>query len=147
MLRRCGRRGREGLLGAVLRLLNRAYSDPRYGGATFYGVDAHALQHPELHGKKNNAAHLLRLCWVIERDAHAQSGTVPAWWQRYLARSDVPLLAPPKVRGSITVVDVAGAANPAQYAALMRRWAEDVYADWWAHDDWAQRELERIFAG
>jgi hypothetical protein len=146
----CGALVAEGVKGCwelYSQLLGRAYGDQRYGGATFYGVDAHALQHPELHGKKNNAAHLLRLCWVFERDAHATSGAVPAWWQRYLARSDVPLLAPPRGRGSITVADVAGAASPEEYAALMRRWAEDVYAAWAAHHGWARRELALALGG
>jgi hypothetical protein len=61
--------------------LTRGYSDRRFSPATFYGVDAHALQHPEIHGKQQMCSILLRRCWVIERNAHAQSGTVPDWWQ------------------------------------------------------------------
>lgn len=139
----CGAEVAEGVKGCwelYSAVLSRTYGDGRYGGA-FYGVDAHALQHPEVHGKKNNAAHLLRLCWVLERGA--QSGGVPAWWQRYLARADVPLLAPPQARGKITVVDVASAATPAAYAAQMRRWAEEVYAAWSAHHGWARRALQQ----
>lgn len=37
----------------------REYSDPEYTKVNLLTVDAHALQHPELHGKKNNAYHLL----------------------------------------------------------------------------------------
>ena len=94
----------------------RGYDDPIWNAPFFYGVDAHALQHPEVHGKKNNAAHLLRLHWIFAHDAHAQAGTVPRWWQHYLAQYDVPLL-PPTARGAITMVDVAAATSPEEYAA------------------------------
>lgn len=136
--------GAKGCFELFAAVLEQGYSDRRYSAATFYGVDAHALQHPEIHGKKNNAAHLLRLCWVFERDAHMYSGTVPAWWQRYTARSDLPILAPPATRGAITVVDLAHPATPEAFAGGMRRWAEAVYAAWNAHHAWAQRELARI---
>jgi hypothetical protein len=59
----CGAPIREGVKGcfALFSEVNiRGYSQAGYGNS-FYGVDAHALQHPEIHGKKNNAAHLLRL--------------------------------------------------------------------------------------
>ena len=46
----------------------RGQNQPGYGNS-FYGVDPHALQHPEIHGKKNNAAHLLRLHWIFEHGA------------------------------------------------------------------------------
>ena len=144
----CGAAVAEGVKGCFEHfsaLLTRGYNDPRYGAAIFYGVDAHALQHPEIHGKKNNAGHLLRLCWLIEHDAHAHSATVPAWWQRYTARADIPVLEPPGQRGSITVADLSDAATPEEYRALMRQWAEAVYAAWAAHHQWARRELARVF--
>jgi len=136
--------GAKGCFERFAAVLEQGYRDRRYSAASFYGVDAHALQHPEIHGKKNNAAHLLRLCWVIEYDAHAQSGTVPAWWQRYTARTDIPILAPPTARGLVTVVDLATAATPDAYASGMRGWAEAVYAAWDAHHRWARGELARM---
>jgi hypothetical protein len=120
------------------------YTNPEYGAATFYGVDAHALQHPEIHGKKNNAGHLLRLHWIFERGEHARSGSVPTWWQQYLHRPDIPILEAPTSRGTMTVVDVAKAKTPQQYADLMQRWAVLVYGAWQVHHDWARRELACI---
>ncbi|NJN98112.1 MAG: hypothetical protein HC875_30525 [Anaerolineales bacterium] len=123
------------------------YSDPRYSAATFYGVDAHALQHPEIHGKKNNAAHLLRLCWIFETGQFEHSGVSPHWWQTYLQRGDIPLLTPPAERGHLTVVDVSAALTPAEHAQLMQQWALSVYQAWHSHHDWAKRELKKIFSG
>src|SRR4051812_25751279 len=47
----------KGCWEAFTGLSERAYSEPIIMAAHFYGVDAHALQHPEIHGRKNNAAH------------------------------------------------------------------------------------------
>lgn len=145
----CGAAVAEGLKGCFelfSELCVLGYSDPAYGAATFYGVDAHALQHPEIHGKKNNAAHLLRLCWIFERNEHRQAGLVPSWWQRYLERNDVPVLDPPPSRGQITVADVAPTQTPEEHARLMRRWALSVYEAWSPHHDWARRTLKEILA-
>jgi hypothetical protein len=145
----CGAAVAEGVKGCfeLFAAVNmQGYGDATRGGATFYGVDAHALQHPEIHGKKNNAAHLLRLCWIFEHNAHAHAGGVPAWWQRYLARSDIPLLDPPAQRGALTVADAAHSATAEEYATCMRRWAEAVYAAWAPHHAWARRELARALA-
>lgn len=144
----CGARVEAGLQGCFelfSEVCVLGYSDPRYSGATFYGVDAHALQHPEIHGKKNNAAHLLRLSWIFEYKEYGRSGTVPKWWQEYTQRSDLPYLEPPQARGELTVVDVAGAKTPQAHAELMQQWALSVYQAWHTHHAWAQRELSRIF--
>ncbi len=143
----CGGQVNEGVKGCFelfSELCARGYTDPHYGAATFYGVDAHALQHPEIHGKKNNAAHLLRLHWIFERGAYMHSGVVPAWWQQYLQCGDVPLLTPPTQRGTITVVEVARAQTPQAYATLMQQWARTVYDAWHTHHAWARRELARL---
>ena len=143
----CGASVAEGLKGCFelfAELGVRGYDDPTWDAPFFYGVDAHALQHPEVHGKKNNAAHLLRLHWIFAHDAHAHAGTVPRWWQHYLAHSAIPVLEPPPNRGRLTVVEVAAAPSPAEYATLLRTWAESVYQAWGTHHDWAQRELARV---
>lgn len=136
--------GVKGCFELFSELCARGYTDTRYGAATFYGVDAHALQHPEIHGKKNNAAHLLRLHWIFERGAYAHSGSIPKWWQHYLQRRDVPLLAPPTSRGQLTVVDVASATTVQEYTDRMEEWARSVYSAWYAYHAWARRELARL---
>src|SRR5579872_1957140 len=47
-------------------VLEREYTDPAFGEAHLSTVDAHALQHSEGHGRRSNAFHLIRLCWLLE---------------------------------------------------------------------------------
>ena len=148
MCQLCGTPVAEGVKGCwelAAALLIREYPDGLVGGATFYGVDAHALQHPEIHGKKNNAAHLLHLYWIFEHHQEARVGTVPRWWQQYLqGSSTIPRLDPPQDRGRITVADVVAATSAHAAAVLMEQWARSVYAAWHVHHDWARRELARV---
>jgi hypothetical protein len=113
--------------------------------ASTYRVNAHALQHPEIHGKTNNAAHLLWLCWLFEYGGDAALAGGPPWWRR-AARSEVPALAAPAFRGALTVVDVASATTPADHLRLAEQWARAVYDAWQAHHDWARREIQRQWA-
>ena len=48
-------------------VLERDYSDPVYGAAHLFTVDAFCLQHSEQCGPRSNAFHLMRLCWLVER--------------------------------------------------------------------------------
>ena len=140
----CVSEGVKGCFELFSELCLYGYTDLQYRSALSYGVDAHALQHPEIHGRKNNAAHLLRLHWMFERGGHAEGTVNPIWWQAYLQHSDVPILEPPPERGTITVVDVAPAQTPQTYAVLMERWATDVYRAWSLHHEWAREELARL---
>src|SRR5580700_7062740 len=47
-------------------VLEREYSDPAFGAAHLFTVDAYALQHSEEHSPRSNAFHLMRLCWLLE---------------------------------------------------------------------------------
>jgi hypothetical protein len=144
----CGAHVSDGVKGCwelISELSIRQYPDGMIGGAGFMGGDAHALQHPEIHGKKNNAAHLLRLHWIFEHNQLAQAGTVPRWWQQYLqGNTNIPVLEPPRDRGRLTVADVASADSAHEAAARMAQWARSVYAAWSMHHDWARRELARV---
>src|SRR3712207_6079192 len=71
----CGAHVVEGLKGCwelFSELPLREYAQAAPGSASTYSVDAHALQHPEIHGKKNNAGHLLRLCWIFDYGGDGQ---------------------------------------------------------------------------
>jgi len=143
----CGAAVAEGVKGCwelYAGLGERAYADPAYATATFYGVDAHALQHPEIHGIKNNAAHLLRLHWIFSRHAYVQANTVPRWWQAYLQSNNIPHLDSPPQRGDITVVQVAAAPSAPAYAAAMQAWGRAVYDAWAIHHGWAERTLAAL---
>jgi len=113
--------------------------------ASTYRVNAHALQHPEIHGKTNNAAHLLWLCWLFEFGGDASLPGGPPWWRRG-ARGEVPVLSAPEIRGAITVVDVAQATSPDEHLRLSEQWARSVYNAWRMHHDWARREVQRRWA-
>ncbi len=143
----CGAPVAEGVKGCwelYAGLGERAYADPAYATVTFYGVDAHALQHPEIHGKKNNAAHLLRLHWIFTRDMYSQANTIPRWWQAYLQGNNIPHLDPPPLRGDITVVQVVAAQAAPAYAAAMQAWGRSVYDAWAAHHGWAEETFSRL---
>jgi len=45
----------------------------------------------------------------------------------------------------MTVVEVAAAKTPEEYAILMQNWALAVYEAWHSHHNWAKSELARIF--
>jgi hypothetical protein len=117
-----------------------------YAAAHLFSVDSHTLQHPEVHGRLNNHVHLLSLCLMLERGASSAMGTRKPAVEKFLALGrDWPPLAPPPVgqRGRITVVDVA-AASPADRPQFARRWAEEVWQSWHAHQPWARRTLDRL---
>jgi Family of unknown function (DUF5946) len=46
------------------------YNIPEINQTRFLIVDAHALQHFELHGRWNNHLHLTRLCLLLENKEH-----------------------------------------------------------------------------
>jgi hypothetical protein len=151
----CSARVREGLKGCFELFLERCtlgYAPPEYRQAMFYGVDAHALQHPEIHGRKSIAGHLLRLHWIFEHGEHARVGRVPQWWQQYLECEEIQYLEPPKLRGAVTVTDevLVAAETAREHAAAMQYWAWSVYQAWHEHHEWAAETLARalnVYAG
>lgn len=137
----CGASVQEGVKGcfALSSEVNiRGYNQPGYGNS-FYGVDAHALQHPEIHGKKNNAAHLMRLHWIFEQGGERDASTVPKWRQTWLDQGDIPLLEPPTLRGNLTVVDVVTATSAQEHNDMMKQWAFSVYEAWNVHHEWVRQ--------
>ena len=112
---RCGALAPDGLSGChalFAEILALEYTDPAYGAVNHLTVDAHALQHPEDHGVKNNAFHLARLCWILEYGGDPRIGPTPRWLQAPFDGTPVlPALAPPDSRGEVTVVDVAAGAD------------------------------------
>jgi hypothetical protein len=135
--------GTEGCRRLFHQLLAQEYSDPAYGAVNLLAVDAHALQHPEDHGVKNNGFHLARLCWLLEHGGSAALGAGPRWLQAsFDGHMEPPVLDPPRDRGSVTVADVHGASSPEDHAARVRRWAASVWEAWSAHHAWARRWVE-----
>jgi hypothetical protein len=127
-------------------LAGRLRNERAYAAMHLFSVDAHALQHPEVHGRLNNHVHLLSLCLMLERGASAAMGSRKPAVEKFLALGrEWPALAPPPVgeRGRLTVKDVAEAAAE-ERAELARRWGEQVWGAWWVHQPWVRRTLDRL---
>lgn len=127
-------------------LSERARSEKRYAQAHLFSVDAHALQHPELHSPLSSQSHLLSLCLMLERGGSALAGSRKPAVEKFLAFGHTwPALDPPPAgqRGTLTVKPVFDA-TPAERAPLARRWAEEVWQAWQPHHPWARRMLDRL---
>ncbi len=121
-------------------------SEKVYAQAHLFSVDAHALQHAEIHGVLNNHVHLLSLCLMLERGASAAMGTRKPAVEKFLALGrQWPPLPPPtaRERGALTALDVARA-SAEQRPAMARRWAEEVWDAYRVHQPWARRTLDRL---
>jgi len=117
-------------------------ADPAGQAVALLGVDAHALQHPEIHGYKSNAFHLIRLCWIMEFCGNPRIGQGPRWLQVHFdGKPPIPMLEPPNDRGSVTAADVAAAASAQEYADRMRAWGQAVWQAWSAYHGWARQAL------
>lgn len=127
-------------------LAGRVHTERDYGAVHLYSVDAHTLQHPEIHGRLNNHVHLMSLCLMLERGASAALGTRKPAVQKFLALGrEWPPLAPPAIgeRGVLTVKEIVGA-SAEERPALARRWGEEVWNAWRVHQPWVRRTLDRL---
>lgn len=139
-------RGAQECLQLLADLAERARAEKGYAQSHLFSVDAHALQHPELHGPLNNHVHLLGLCLMLERGTSAAVGSRKPAVEKFLAlgRPWPPLQAPPTgQRGILTVKGVLDA-SPAERARLARQWAEEVWQAWQLHHPWTRRMLDRL---
>ena len=103
--------------------------------ARFLRVDAHALQHPEIHGRWSNHFHLTRLHLILNKNIvwnYTLSPLLSKHINAYkLTRPDEYLIPPPPMRrGNMTAKDIALAAHPDNCLDLITAWAVEVYAAW-----------------
>lgn len=107
-----------------------------------FTVDAYAVQHPgvdERRTRQSVAAHLIRLCLMLERDRE------PAFATRLMSRStngafQFPWFGLATPLGTLTVLDMLGAPDLATHNARVREWADDL---WSAYAE--QQELVRTW--
>ena len=142
--------GFEGCREVFNAVLEREYSDPAFGEAHLFTVDAHALQHSEQHGPRSNAFHLMRLCWLLEHNGNPSIRQVRAGGSAfYKAREDsyrhLPFLEPPADRGELTVVSVLRAPNPEEHVERARAWGQCVWDAWSNHHTWAREQVRQWF--
>jgi hypothetical protein len=146
----CGARlpgGDDGCRAAFGEVLAREYSDPAYGAVHLLTVDAHALQHSDWHSRRSNAAHLVRLCWLIERGGDAAIGVRgPLEHAAKSTLGDWPFLEPPQAPGAMTVADLHAAKDVAAHCAIAREWGRAVWLAWSEHHDWARKRLDALSA-
>ncbi len=107
----------------------------------FLSVDAHTLQHPEIHGRWNNHFHLTRLHLILKYEVqwtYRLSPMLSDCLNVYKINRQDEYLEPPEIgrRGDITVLDVASnGQNEEKCKEWIQQWARKVYVAWTAHHD------------
>ncbi|MEO9485477.1 MAG: DUF5946 family protein [Ekhidna sp.] len=105
----------------------------------FLTVDAHTLQHPEIHGRWNNHFHLSRLHLIFKYDvkwSYKLSPKLSEYLNTYKAHKKDEYLTPPPIleRGEITTTDILeNSINEKRCKDLIKRWAQEVYDKWNVH--------------
>ena len=112
------------------------FSNPENHIYRFLIVDAHTLQHPEIHGRWNNHFHLSRLHLIFEYDikwSYELSSKLSDHLNKYKVDKQDELLIPPEVkkRGRITTTQVLQKATPEEECKeWINKWAMEVYEIW-----------------
>lgn len=119
----------------------------------FLIVDAHTLQHPEIHGRWNNHFHLTRLHLIFEygiKWTYELSPKLSDYLNKYKAHKQNEFLIPPEIlkRGTITTTDILEkSTSEKDCKEWIRKWALEVYESWKAYhpivDQIAQTFLNR----
>jgi Family of unknown function (DUF5946) len=117
-------------------------------------VDAYGAQHPgteQVRAVKSVAVHLMGLCTILERGAHAEPRIIPARERRPPPRTrlDLHWLEPPRPIGTLTIQEPVEATGGQDHAVRVEAWARDVWAAWQPHHgtvrDWVDRAAPREF--
>jgi hypothetical protein len=98
-------------------------------------VDAHALQHPEIHGRWSNHFHLTRLHLILKKKQtwdYNKSPLLSDYLNRYKSNKPNEFLKAPESlnRGRITAKDLTNAATAEECAQRIIKWADEVYHSW-----------------
>lgn len=101
----------------------------------FLSVDAHALQHPEIHGRWSNHFHLTRLNLILDKHQtwdYKKSPLLSDYLNTYKLNKPHEFFPVPKPleRGSLTAKDLSAATTANECIELIRNWANDVYHAW-----------------
>lgn len=105
----------------------------------FLSVDAHTLQHPEIHGRWNNHFHLARLHLMFKYKVawnYKLSPKLSDHLNHYKKDRSAEYLKPPKVneRGSITTTDVLALSSDEKACQkIITEWGLEVYHSWQEH--------------
>ena len=116
-------------------VLAREYSDMRYAQAHRLTVDTYAAQHPGTPSPQSIqsvAIHLISLHLIFDRGYDHPRAT-KAIQQAAGRKAAYRWLEPPAFLGPITVLDVHGVEDAAEYAQRVEQWARSVWAAWAPH--------------
>lgn len=110
----------------------------------FLCIDAHALQHPQIHSRWNNHFHLARLHLIVHekiRWTYDDSEILNAILDAYKVKHPQELIDTPDNRATscLTVIDVDACQGDEEFIAMVWQWAEQVYAAHAASHDVAHR--------
>lgn len=115
------------------------YSKPENHLYRFLSVDAHTLQHSEIHGRWNNHFHLSRQHLIFEYKVnwnYQLSPKLSNYLNQYKADKQDEFLNPPDLlkRENITTTDAASNSNnEAECKAMIEKWGKEVYHSWKEH--------------
>ncbi len=115
------------------------YSKPENYIYRFLSVDAHTLQHPEVHGRWNNHFHLTRLHLIITHHimwSYQLSPLLSNHLKSYKKAYPKAFLTPPQMqkRGNYTTTDVLyHSSNEESCKHYIKKWANLVYKSWDLH--------------
>lgn len=107
----------------------------------FLSVDAHTLQHSEIHGRWNNHFHLCRLHLILERKVawtYKHSPRLSDFLKAYKRDNPDAYWQAPQIgsRGDQNIVAVQqGAGNANESRILIRKWAQEVYNAWQSYHE------------
>lgn len=102
----------------------------------FLIVDAHTLQHPEIHGRWSNHFHLSRLHLIFKykiKWTYELSPKLSGFLNKYKVNRQDEYLIPPNMqeRGNITTTDIIEKSKSEEECKdLIENWALEVYSKW-----------------
>jgi hypothetical protein len=111
----------------ALVVAEREFADPRYFAVHAVTAAAYRVQHPDT-VKPHSVAVGLVVLQGADLDAEALQKRIR--WAAPLLRAHPPTLTPPSVRWRRTIDDVVAARDPDEHAAMVRAWAEELWAGW-----------------
>ena len=111
------------------------FTNPEHQISRFLSVDAHALQHPEIHGRWSNHFHLTRLNLILDKKQtwdYKKSPLLSDFLNDYKQNRPNEFLEVPKPldRGKITAKDLTKATTADECVELIKKWADEVYQAW-----------------
>lgn len=115
------------------------FNNPENHIYRFLIVDAHTLQHPELHGRWNNHFHLTRLHLIFQYNivwTYQHSPKLSDYLNKYkVDKQEEVLSAPPlQNRGAITTTHILeNSIDEASCKKKISSWALEVYETWYLH--------------